>query len=101
MELLISACTFRQFTCDNGRCINKYKRCNLITDCEDQSDEKGCNLLILPKSYSRLLPPPTLDSNALPIKFAIGITAIREFNLLKYSISVDMTLRLEWRDARY
>ena len=32
-------CTYEQFTCDNGKCIPGYHRCDGDNDCGDDSDE--------------------------------------------------------------
>lgn len=35
-------CAADTFTCNNGRCLDKNMRCNLVDDCGDLSDEFGC-----------------------------------------------------------
>ncbi|XP_053506614.1 low-density lipoprotein receptor-related protein 6 isoform X3 [Ictalurus furcatus] len=35
-------CPPDQFTCNNGQCIGKHKKCDHNTDCTDNSDEIGC-----------------------------------------------------------
>lgn len=35
-------CPPDQFTCTNGQCIGKHKKCDHNTDCSDNSDEIGC-----------------------------------------------------------
>lgn len=36
-------CPSEMFTCFNGRCIDLILKCNGISECEDDSDEKYCN----------------------------------------------------------
>ncbi|XP_048766872.2 low-density lipoprotein receptor-related protein 2-like isoform X2 [Ostrea edulis] len=38
-------CDYYEFTCDNGKCIDWLRRCDVIDDCGDGSDEKDgmCN----------------------------------------------------------
>ena len=44
VKITLSSCSFiNEFTCADGSCINKYKRCDDNVDCDDQSDETGCD----------------------------------------------------------
>ena len=56
--LTLSTCTTNQFTCDEGTCIKIDQRCDGNTDCDDQSDEVGCQSLSVRKSYKKDDPPP-------------------------------------------
>uniref|UniRef100_A0A8D3C4B4 EGF-like domain-containing protein n=1 Tax=Scophthalmus maximus TaxID=52904 RepID=A0A8D3C4B4_SCOMX len=43
-------CPADQFSCSNGQCIGKHKKCDNNMDCSDNSDELGCcesNILLL------------------------------------------------------
>ena len=40
-----------EFTCNNGECIDKYKRCDEKVDCSDNSDEQFCNVVEVPDDY--------------------------------------------------
>ena len=35
-------CFSSEFTCDNGKCINKEYQCDNVDDCSDGSDEDNC-----------------------------------------------------------
>ena len=39
-------CTENQFVCLDGGCIDRYQRCDRITDCVDASDELDCGKLV-------------------------------------------------------
>lgn len=39
---LAHSCTNGDFTCKNGECIPLNWRCDMNSDCEDSSDELGC-----------------------------------------------------------
>ena len=99
-ELLISTCGQAQFTCGDGTCLPKSQRCNLVNECPDQTDEKDCQLLIVPADYSVELPPPKIDENAIPINFSLIITSVSEFDLLEFTIALDLTMILVWKDPR-
>ena len=47
LELMLTKCPNETFTCDNGQCIPFKKRCNDMNDCEDESDEEGCETLVI------------------------------------------------------
>ena len=49
-----------EFTCDDGQCIDISTRCDQIVDCQDESDEQGCQLVILDKGYKAKVPPFTV-----------------------------------------
>lgn len=38
-------CRSDEFTCANGRCIQKRWQCDRDDDCGDNSDEKGCQAI--------------------------------------------------------
>nr|XP_053626951.1 uncharacterized protein LOC128684702 [Cherax quadricarinatus] len=100
VQLLLTSCSSDEYTCDDGTCISKTSRCDLSIDCGDQSDEMNCNVVQVPVGYSPSLPPPTLLSSPVPILFSLNITSVREFNLASFTISIDSTLELKWKDRR-
>ena len=100
MDLLLTSCHDDEYTCNDGSCIKKSRRCDLSVDCDDQSDEMDCSVVMIPDGYSAQLPPPTYKGTALPILFAVNITSVREFNLVSFTIGIDVYIRMQWRDRR-
>lgn len=98
--LLLTACEADEFTCDDGSCIAKSRRCDLTIDCADQSDEMGCSVVLVPDGYAPKLPPPTVDARPVPFHVALIFTSIREFKLVDFIISADFIFRLQWLDSR-
>ena len=45
-----------EFTCDDGQCIEMKRRCDQVTgkepNCRDESDEKGCKLVVFKDNYN-------------------------------------------------
>ena len=43
----IGKCATYEFTCSNGKCISRWRRCNWKNDCGDNSDEWHCRKFII------------------------------------------------------
>ena len=56
-NLSFSKCTFEEFTCDDGSCVNITKRCNGVYDCNDGTDEGNCNLIVMPPNRENRISP--------------------------------------------
>lgn len=100
-DLILTYCNTNEFTCSDGSCIPLNKRCNLQLDCDDHSDEADCLPLILPESYSNLIPAPKPSMNEpLRIKFHFCIFSIKDLDLKGYNFVAEILLKLVWRDSR-
>ena len=101
-ELSMSTCSFgTQFTCDSGFCIELYKRCNQIKDCEDESDENDCKLIQLPNSYREVQPPEPLNSSEpLNIVTYVKIVSIDSIDTINMRVGLTMTINMKWKDSR-
>lgn len=43
----IGKCATYEFTCSNGKCVSRWRRCNWKNDCGDYSDERHCRKFII------------------------------------------------------
>lgn len=43
INLTLSRCLESEFTCNDGTCIPAEERCDFLTNCQDFSDELGCD----------------------------------------------------------
>uniref|UniRef100_A0A0N7Z9T0 C-type lectin domain-containing protein n=1 Tax=Scylla olivacea TaxID=85551 RepID=A0A0N7Z9T0_SCYOL len=100
VELLLTSCHDDEYTCNDGSCIRKDRRCDLSVDCADQSDEMDCSVVVVPDGYSAQLPPPTYKGTSLPIHFTLNITSVRTFDLVSFTIGIDVYIKMQWRDRR-
>ena len=55
--LKLSGCAEDEFTCNDGGCIKMERRCDQVTNCWDESDEKECQVIILKDGYNKNIPP--------------------------------------------
>ena len=59
------------FTCWDGHCISIDKRCDLIDDCPDRSDEHMCRYIKIDKARYRDVFPP-IPPNGEKLKVFVG-----------------------------
>ena len=45
-----------QYCCHDGRCIDSEFVCDSVPHCEDESDEMGCTMVLIPKTYDKINP---------------------------------------------
>ena len=95
------------FCCDDGLCISSEMRCDINKNCEDYSDEKDCDLILLPEyDYHKNMPPIPKKSKfggnipKAEIITNITILDILDVNMEVSYINVIFRLTLKWNDNR-
>ncbi|XP_069940830.1 uncharacterized protein [Cherax quadricarinatus] len=100
VELLLTSCGENDFTCSDGSCINKTKRCDYKVDCQDSTDELNCQAIVFPEGYPSELAPPAGDSEQMALYISIQITSIRKFDLAGFNLAIDVIQSIKWKDER-
>lgn len=102
VDLMLTVCNEKEFTCSDGSCVDINKRCNSEIDCVDRSDELDCLPLLLPPQYSNIIPPPRImDKKPLKIAFFLDIYSIKSIDLKGYKFIAEVVLKMKWRDSRH
>ena len=93
-----------EFTCDDGQCIKMIDRCNQMADCRDESDEKGCQLIMFKENYNKNIPPIDNDKDGfkIPANVSISITLMKvvEIEETDHSIHLQFGINLQWKENR-
>ena len=75
-----------------------------MTNCRDESDEKGCQVIILKDGYNKKIPPTrkTKNESVIPAKVGISITLMKvvEIEEVDHSIHLQFQISLEWKENR-
>ena len=103
-KLTFSGC--EEFTCDDGQCVTMAQRCDQIPNCEDGSDEKGCQLIVLNEGYNKDVPPFKMvnytNGKTCPVEVNITIELFHVLSIDEVDNTIDMQfdIKLEWFDHR-
>ena len=106
--LKLSGCKEDEFTCDDGQCVKMERRCDQVTgeepNCRDESDENGCQLVVLKNNYNKNIPPigSAKDGTVIPVDVSISITLMKvvEIEEVDHSIHLQFQISLSWKENR-
>ena len=85
--------------------ISMNERCDQIIQCQDESDEDNCALLVFKQSYNKLVPPISfnpVDNSIIPvsIKVSTSLRNVLEISEFFHTIDLKLAISLEWYDNR-
>jgi hypothetical protein len=82
------------------------QRCDQLPDCRDESDEQGCQLVLLKDGYNKNVPPITsvsdTDRSLVPTKVHISISLLKIVSMeeVQHKIDFKFGIILEWKENR-
>ena len=100
----ILACTFDEYTCLDGTCVNMDYVCDGISDCDDKSDELNCQSIRFDATYSENLPPLSLEARRnnmkVPVHIEMTILSVFELSEIHSWMKLQLILQVKWIDPR-
>ena len=100
----ITVCSSHDFTCRDGTCVKLDHVCDGIMDCNDKSDELGCQLVKFNPSYMRNLPPTPYKAKSraekIPIWIDMNVLSVLELNEINSMMKLQLELQANWIDTR-
>ncbi|KAL7634846.1 UNVERIFIED_CONTAM: hypothetical protein RMT77_015223 [Armadillidium vulgare] len=99
-DLFLTSCNKYEYTCDDGICIPEFLRCDLEEHCPDRSDEIACNTAIIPKTYTKEIPPPKWGRKPAQIDLSVTIVQLFPLDIIENYISLVILITCQWKDSR-
>jgi len=104
LKLSLSACPEGSFNCDDGVCIELARKCDSSSDCQDNSDEKNCTILLFSSDYSKdIIPIQKHDDQThsqSSISIGLSIWDILDIDINSGKVRLKLGIMLEWIDPR-
>ena len=105
VKVKFTTCSDEEFTCNNGMCIPLHKRCNQVINCQDHSDEDGCQMFRFNENYQKKIAPASVDDEGkylspVTVNTSIYIESAWEFLEDSETFTAKFSLVLDWHDSR-
>ena len=79
--------------------MSKNYLCDGEEDCEDKSDEHGCELIYFSDNYKKMQPPDTLNvSEVADIFTFVKIESIDFIDTIKMQVGLTFVVNQKWND---
>ena len=97
-------CSSNDFTCRDGTCVKLDYVCDGIMDCNDKSDELGCQLVKFDPTYMKNLPPTPFKTKSkeekTPVWIEMIVLSVLELNEINSMMKLQLELQANWIDTR-
>ncbi|XP_023338843.1 uncharacterized protein LOC111709412 [Eurytemora carolleeae] len=102
LTLTLTNCAEDEFTCDNGNCVSMEKRCDLVSDCLDISDEKNCKIVVMDATkYLQDKPPEAAPGEkTVTVSVSVNVFEILKVDEVGGIFETQHEIQLSWRDSR-
>jgi len=104
-KIKLTTCSYGEFTCNDGQCIDIEQRCDQTSNCLDESDEDGCRLMYMKDNYNKKIAPFIFDkvnNKNIPVNVNASMSVIDIVKIAEvdHTFTLKFRLVLEWYDYR-
>ena len=99
IKMSFTSCNESTFACRNGMCIAIENKCDMNIDCEDQSDEEDCTIVIIPKGYKNDYLKKQ-SQNEFDVALSFRLDEILEISEDHQTVFTMFSVMLSWYDTR-
>ena len=105
MNIKFTTCVAGMFTCNDGQCIDIEERCDQTPNCNDESDENQCEVLVIKDNYNKKIAPFEFDRkaariNPVNVNVTIYIRDILSISEVDHTFTMKYRFKMEWYDYR-
>jgi len=104
-KIKLTTCSYGEFTCNDGQCIDIEQRCDQTSNCLDESDEDECKMIFMKDNYNKKIAPFIFDkinNRNIPVNVNVSMSVIDIIKIeeVDHTFTLKFRLVLEWYDYR-